>query len=792
MKNRKRGGFTLAEMLAVVAILIILFAVIAVNVVERQRSMTRLEFDAIAKEIFIAAQNHLIVAESQGYLGLSEADDFGERVTEEKTDESGKTYQQVTFHYDSTDSPKIREQMLPPYAVDYGGTFVISYQAHPARVLDVYYSLPGKSSLLTVTGTKIVDDDFSDLEAQCKGDANTKNRERFTSQAGTGVVGWYGGDGAQTQGVQLEVPTFEIHNEEQLYVKVFDPNVGKKSIDGLNNLSYNLKLVVKGKSSKAEKYFSLLKNGNDGSDINLGRCVETDGKKEYSILLDDVVDGLHFAQLTADKGTAFTAGEDLEIFVVAYSSTELTNIAKSDSKFTNSLFADPAPYTAGETVTGTDVRDSTENGGTVNIVAGIANFRHLENLDGLVSGLDKATMQITMAAQTSDMDWTAEWKDWKGAAATWKHITLNDNTVTGGNCFYPVSPDYILTYNGNPPKQGADSDDPATAPDYRGRVIKNVKVDYSGSAGLFGTLISESAVNDLELVDFSVTASSGNAGALIGTADGVTVKNVLARNSKGKDNKTTPTVTATSGAAGGLIGSMTNGSVTNCAAALIVKSTDGSAGGLIGTSSAEVSNSYAGGHTDGSGRYSTTDYNVIGATAGGLIGTSSGKITNCYSTCSASGTTAAGGLIGTSSGSKVSTCYATGLVEAPAGSAGALVGSGAVTDNGGNRYLRIINQDQVWHKTAVKQFKQSGGNEALLLAGIASAVDVTKSTADYNSFFNGTGPAQPYDAKLLASYAGKYPMPCVKDMGASLTNQYVSTHYGDWPMPETLVVNVTN
>ena len=70
MKKRRNRGFTLAELLAVVAILIILFAVIAVNVAARQRSMTRLEFDAIAKEIYVAAQNHLTVAESQDYLGL--------------------------------------------------------------------------------------------------------------------------------------------------------------------------------------------------------------------------------------------------------------------------------------------------------------------------------------------------------------------------------------------------------------------------------------------------------------------------------------------------------------------------------------------------------------------------------------------------------------------------------------------------------------------------------------------------------------------------------------------------
>ena len=808
MKNRKRSGFTLAEVLAVVAILLILFGVIAVNVAARQRSMTRLEFDAIAKEIFIAAQNHLIEAESQGYLGLDEAD-FGEKVTEEKTDESGKTYQQVTFYDDSTNPHKIQKQMLPDYAVDYAGDFVIHYQAHPARVLDVYYSDPQKSSLLTIAGKSITVGDTNVLE-QHRGFESDQvaKREKYPNGAGKWVIGWYGGDGAQTQGVQLEVPTFEIHNEEQLYVKVFDPNVGKKSIDGVNNLSYNLKLVVKGKSSGAEKYFTLKSTG--GTDIDLGRCVKTDGEKEYSILLDDVSDGLHFAQLTPSKAStttvdgSFTPGEDLEIFVVAYSSTELTNIAKSGSQDTNSLFADPAPASAG-TPASTEVKYSDVDSG----LAAIANFRHLENLDKKVSGLKKS---ISKAAQTSDMDWTAEWKDWKGEEAYWTSRKIQpldeDSDPTETGCFYPVSPDYALTYNGNPPKQAAGSDDPAAAPDYRGHVIKNVKVDYSGPAGLFGSMLSGSAVNDLELIDFNVKSSDntgkGNAGALIGTADGVAVTNVLARNSKEKDGKTTPTVTSSFAAAGGLVGSMSGASsVTNSAAALVV-SGGTEAGGLIGSmSGGTVTGSYAGGHTT-NGKYQDTAgaplYNVTGATAGGLIGASSATITNCYATCSAKGTTAAGGLIGNSGGS-VSSCYATGLVDAPNGSGGALIGTGSAS-GGDNKYLWIINQDQAWQKAIMNDYTDPAVAGPMIAGPQASPYaagdikDVTVSTDAYRGFLIGSSQAVPYDVPLLkVTYGGKYPMLSIKDLGGApdVSNYddlyYVSAHYGDWPMPETLVIN---
>ena len=739
MKKRRNRGFTLAELLAVVAILIILFAVIAVNVAARQRSMTRLEFDAIAKEIYVAAQNHLTVAESQDYLGLdiNQAADFGTKVVD-ATDPNI-----ISYHYDSTQNRNIQAQMLPPYAVDYGGTFVISYQAHPARVLDVYYSLPGKSSLLTVAGTTIVDDDFSALEAQCKGDANTKNRERFTSSAGTGVVGWYGGGDDVRQGEHLLAPTIEIHNEEQLYVKISDPNAGT---------GYKLKLVVKGANPAAILTFTL-----DPSTTDVGINYNTTNNS-FSVLLDDITtetksDGLRFFRDLATSNF-WSPGENLTIYAVAYSTTALTNIAKSDEKITNSLFAD---------VTDADG------------VAKVAYFRHLENLDAAQSSLEPNGGAYS-AKQVSDLDWETKWTSWKGDPDGWtnkKIVTLNEE-----NRFLPVNTNYKLTYEG------------------QNHVIKNVKVDYSGSSGLFGSMtVAGSEVNDLELVDFTVTASSGDAGALIGTADGVAVSNVLARNSKEKDSKTAATVTASSGAAGGLIGSMTNGgSVTNSAAALVVSGgTD--AGGLIGTSSAAVSNSYAGGHTDYDNHRPTSGYdpnhfNVTSTSgnAGGLIGSmTGGSVSNCYSTCSAEGNTAAGGLIGSASGTcSVNGSYATGLVKsATTANAHALIGTGSASGGTGagneNYYLWIINQDQDWQKGIV----DNSANPAADIPGGITATDADKATTTFVSFFNGSGPAQPYDAKLLASYEGKYPMHRV----STNTTDYVFTHYGDWPMPETLVIN---
>ena len=64
-RRRNDKGFTMAEMLMAVAIILILAGVAFIGVARYLRSMALLERDGIAKEIFIAAQNHLTAAKGQ-------------------------------------------------------------------------------------------------------------------------------------------------------------------------------------------------------------------------------------------------------------------------------------------------------------------------------------------------------------------------------------------------------------------------------------------------------------------------------------------------------------------------------------------------------------------------------------------------------------------------------------------------------------------------------------------------------------------------------------------------------
>ena len=723
----------MAELLIVVAVITVLSGIGFVSVQSYQRSMALLERDAIAKEIFVAAQNHLTMADGQGYMG----------VDAENIALSDDGTHLVLFDGSNTDpdAAKMLAVMLPFGAIDEtvrgAGRYYIHYQTNPGRVLDVFYWTPGGRFGGSNTG-------YGDMYA------NRQNRN--WRKGNSPVIGWYGGEGTVETGSTIEMPSIEVENAERLLVRVTNPNK--------DNPAAELKLIVKGVTSGAMKAITVLEANIDP------RIKDPDATGNvYTIVLDDITDAaLHFAQLGADTGE-FLSGEDITVQAVAFSNSELTNIAYSAEVTTNSLFADV------EEVVGAEGSDPIHT-------AMVGNIRHLENLDEHVSDLRPA-LGITAAKQIADLSAPPEGAEdaddlsWTGFVAAIKeakelsadsHIKVYDAEGTGttDDCFRPVSPTYALNYDG------------------QGHSISGIVVSNDSDAGLFGALKSGSGISNLELVDFSIATTSGNAGALAGTLTGTTVTNVAAHNS---GNGMEATVTGT-GSAGGLIGSVSGGAVEKSAAALVVSG--GDAGGLIGKASdgATITASYAGGHTKDATYYDgeTPIYNVTGTgSAGGLIGDAgNAAITDSYATASATGATA-GGFAGKSSGS-ITDCYATGLVSGTAETsvvgafAGELTGSAA-----GCLYYEIINEGM----PATGNTPAEGSNPDI------TALDADMTT--YNAFIQSeTDPASPYDGTLANLYGeGNYNLKTVGqlDDALDLTDQFVATHYGDWPAPEQLVIN---
>lgn len=790
-KFKKKNGFTMAEMLVVVAIIAVLSAVTFIAVQRYQRSLARLERDSIAKEIFVAAQNHLTMLESQGYFRKEEkkaVDDegpFGK--SETAVEESGGIYY-ITVNQRNADpsaSQNILDRVLPAGAADEtvlsGGSYVIRYQANPGLVLDVFYCSCNDARF----NHTITKDEYSSLMANYKGTDKTKNRENY--EIDDSVVGWYGGEEAAElkNGKALNSPIIELVNKDKLYVKITDRN--KDHEEG-----YSLKLVVTGLESNGNAVVDLMDIGLDDKHIIKS---SSGGYDTYIVILDDItVDGIHFRtfankdKYVADYGKRLAPGENIAVKAVASNTAKLTNVAESEEQEDNSLFAN-----------GTDLT-----------TAKISNIRHLENLDDHVSdvayngALNAPNLKISYAEQLNDLSWEDEWEgEWEGS---WKEdavITDLEGNYEKEGCYRPISPAYSLKYEGN------------------SLSISDIVVDTSENAGLFGSLQKDSSVSNLELIDFSIKSSSGNAGSLAGLLTDTTIDNVIYHSSSSeKDSKCSITASDSGKASGGLVGSMTGGAIKNSAAAVYVESTSGDAGGLVGTvNGSTITSCYSGGHTD-DGQYpaakaadgSEKKYDVTaGTNSGGLVGSTTGstKISDSYSTCSVNGAVA-GGFAGTvDTGASIDNCYATGWVEAAGtdGFEGAFAGkfsAGATAPD--CRYFEIINE---------RTGEDNSISYLLAVGDGTSASEITPLDQDvksYDEFVEGPdewGEAEPYDGDLADYYPpaasssapAAYPLRDLLRLSGktSLSDSsdadaapvcFAETHYGDWPAPEIFVINV--
>lgn len=578
-REKRNSGFTLVEMLAVTAIVVILLAIGMVAVVHYVRWLRITELDNSAREIYLAAENRAVLLSAGGRLDKLVTEANGKTMAL-PAEERGATplaaggaaqqsAQARYIYYDSAagGGEDVLAELLPQGTIDpalRGGCFYVVYeiktdedgtQSGLGSVTDVFYaeeSDPWKN------------EGFETFYQQWKGSSRQRRLDEKK------MFGYYGGAAAENGGANsLKAPLLEVINGEELIVRLTYSRPAGEARTAEVTLYYDgcrvrLDELPRGKWWTEETKQDVFQNT-----VTHTCTWVLDTLKENGPRFRDLFD----ANLDAVTGNPGPMGGDFTVTARIRSTTVASPDVVSAPR--NSLFADGS---GGET-------------------AYVENLRHLQNLDHNFSKVEGKTAAI----QTGDIDCGA--------------------SVFTGYEFVPIENAQLTSYCGaHAASEGAEA---------AAHFIKGMKVTAASAngrnGGLFSTVPSGMEFRDVCLLNTSVKMGAGvSTGALAGVATGTTFTNcwVYWEGEELEELKASIPESGladnhyqiTGSSAGGLVGQLNGGTITDCLAATLVKGTT-VAGGLVGqTTGVTVSTSYA-------------DCYLVAPTAGGLIGTAGGTVT---------------------------------------------------------------------------------------------------------------------------------------------------------------------
>ncbi|MBP3510106.1 pilus assembly FimT family protein [Oscillibacter sp.] len=344
--KRSRGGFSLTELLTVVAILAVLMAVAIPAVIAISRNLKMRELDDTAREIFLAAQNVLTARKADGTLSDSKGDSV-----------EGQDGWRWLFDGDT-------EFLLPDGTVEpvvAENHIAILYHADSAMVLEVYYG--EKSGSFASPGCEWATDDiqkgdYSNSRVQSRNAADMRAEKR---------IGYYDGDTdlGRDSVEQLLPPLLEIVNGNELTVKITVPHTLEYLRNGVTLTVVVEELDMTGAPTENSVEFSDTYFNVDGR-YELVLDSLTDANKQFKKVCKDITPGANI-RVTA-KLSASPAADGTKY------------LSASAWKETNSLFAERT----GDTVS-------------------VACARHLQNLEDDFSGF--SSDGAVKAEQTENIDW---------------------------------------------------------------------------------------------------------------------------------------------------------------------------------------------------------------------------------------------------------------------------------------------------------------------------------------------------------------------------------------------------
>ena len=246
LRSRGQQGFTLAEVLGAVAILIVLLMLLVPALMNLQRDLRQKELDAKAETIYVAAQNRLTAMRSSGY-----ADQYQDTSKDSTLVKLPKDPIDRKVEFDESTNLPIVQPDLYAMNAKYRGTtgtvcsfvmtdgstdgtllnhnWVIEYEPDSGSVYAVYYSEDPEFNL----------EDYS-VDTWSKYDSLRIRDNRLRDGA---RVGYYGGDlTASTSDTSSLQPTILISNKEKLVVTLFCSNAIIDGVKADGDLEFTMAL----------------------------------------------------------------------------------------------------------------------------------------------------------------------------------------------------------------------------------------------------------------------------------------------------------------------------------------------------------------------------------------------------------------------------------------------------------------------------------------------------------------------------------------------------------------------
>ncbi|MCR4771713.1 MAG: InlB B-repeat-containing protein [Oscillospiraceae bacterium] len=585
--RKDRRGFTLAEALIAVGILVILLALLIPNLVRIRKELRQKELDAKAELIYIAAQNELVKLRSEGSADVYYENDnyvYG-------TPSHGDWDPEKKLYY-ITSGDELWKRIFKDVLDDGTGQgfWVVEYDRESGTVYSVFYSEK---------------DDFIGRyeDPGTWGALNALRSRRDRLNDGARIGYYHGGTEESSAGDTFTLrPTITVNNGERLsaYLQCTAQNPGD---------SLTFKLTIRDEFDHVCELSSA-----DGTLPTLSQS----GTSFYcDLTLDDLrsparrFNALFGSESSLMPDRRLTPGSRLTLTLEVHSPSKLVNDGSYGPVKVNSLFGDDTDSAAGRAV--------------------IECGRHLQNLDAS-SGVGTL---ITSAEQTRDIDLKTNTGtgSWMGA---YGDFYFNGHAGSRPN-FKPIRNDALAEYDGGGRRIAglrASAERDAGLFGVFGGKLKDIRMTdctVSGeNAGALAGMISgpasqiENCRVYLERADFlgktesTVWISGGSAaGGLVGavncamlSVDGSFAATVISAGESGAVSM-----------AGGLIGSVESGTLDLMNSYADCYITARRTGGLVGGGAVDlIENCYSAGFQNG-------------AQAAGFVPDAAAGIRNSYTVC---------------------------------------------------------------------------------------------------------------------------------------------------------------